>query len=256
MDRRVPAVAALLVAALLVGVPAVLFPHAGQPEYHHSVERIDRGEVPPEVEVGSYANLSPAAKRAFDAALADPGGEATVYGEDDRPPEFFYSDYADYGRGIYAVEKGGRYYRLTTHAGGGLFPADLFTRTALGLLAGAVAAAGVAGWRRDRTREPAVAAGGGAAVLGGVVAADAAAGGRPRPPGRRRGRPPRLGGGRRDPPAGDGTGRGDRRRGVLVVAARVADGGGTVVLPLGVAGAVVIAAGLGVVGRAGWRRVA
>lgn len=176
MDRRLPAVAALLVAALLVATPLYLFPHAGQDEYDHSVERIDRSEVPPEVEVRHYENLSADGKRAFDAALAAPDGRATVYGDANRPPEFFYSDNADYGRGIYVVEKGGAYYRLETYAGGGLFPGDLFAAVALALLGGAVAVVGAAGWRRERTREPAAAAGGGLAVLAAVAVADAGVG--------------------------------------------------------------------------------
>ena len=176
MDRRVPPVAALLVAVLLVASPLYLFPHAGQPEYHHSVERIDGSEVPPEVEVRQYANLSAAGKRAFDAALADPSGSAVVHGEANRPPEFFYSDYTDYGRGIYVIEKGGEHYRLETYAGGGFFDAGPFVSVALALLGGAVAVVGGAGWRRGRTRDPAVAAAGGLATLVAVAGADAALG--------------------------------------------------------------------------------
>jgi len=176
MDPPVPAVAALLVAVLLVGTPLYLFPHAGQAEYHHSVERIDEGEIPPEVEVRHHANLSAAGQRAFDAALADPDGSAVVHGEANRPPEFFYSDYADYGRGIYVVEKGGEYYRLETYAGGGLFPGELYAAVALALLGGAVATVGAVGWRHGRTRDPAVAAVGGLVVLVAVAAANAGLG--------------------------------------------------------------------------------
>ncbi|MFB6080995.1 MAG: hypothetical protein ABEJ81_08360 [Haloferacaceae archaeon] len=176
MDRRVPAIVALLVAASLVAAPTVLFPHAGQPEYYHSVERIDAGQVPDGVTVRRYENLSPAGKRAFDAALDAPDGSAVVYGAANRPPEFFYSDYADYGQGIYVIEKEGRYYRLETFAGGGFFPVDLLAAAALALVGGAVAVVGVAGLRRGRLREPAVAAVGGLAVLAAVAAADAALG--------------------------------------------------------------------------------
>lgn len=164
-DPRVPSLAALVVALLLLGSPLVLYPHVGQAEYDHSVERIDRSEVPSEVDVRQYEDLSPEAQHAVDRAIANPDGSATVYGEANEPPEFFYSDYADYGRGIYVIEKGGTYYRLTTFAGGGFFPADLIAAVALALTGVAVGTAGVTGWRRERVRTPLAFAVGGLAVL-------------------------------------------------------------------------------------------
>ncbi len=164
-DSRTPSLAALLVAVALLVSPLVLYPHAGQDEYDHSVEQIDKSEVPEEVTVRRYENLSAEAQRAVDRAVAAPDGSATVYGETNKPPEFFYSDYADYGRGIYVIEKGGTYYRLTTFAGGGLFPRGLFETTALVFVAAAVGVAGAAGWREGRRRVPTGFAVGGLAVL-------------------------------------------------------------------------------------------
>ena len=164
-DPRAPSLAALLVALLLLGSPLVLYPHAGQAEYDHSVERIDRSEVPEEVTVQQYENLSPAAQRAVDRAVAAPDGSATVYGEANEPPDFFYSDDADYGRGIYVIERGGTNYRLTTYAGGGIFPRGVFETAALVLVAAAVGVAGAAGWRDRRRRVPTGFAVGGLAVL-------------------------------------------------------------------------------------------
>lgn len=164
-DPRVPSVAALLVALALLVSPLLLYPHAGQAEYSHSVERIDQSEIPDEVDVRQYESLSPEAQRAVDRAIAAPDGSATVYGAANRPPEFFYSDYADYGRGIYVIEKGGAYYRLTTFAGGGLLPRGVFETAALVLVAAAVGVAGAAGWRDGRRRRPAGFALWGLAVL-------------------------------------------------------------------------------------------
>jgi len=169
-DPRLPGAAALLVAAVLVASPLVLYPHAGQTAYDHSVEPIDRSEVPEEVVVRDYADLSPEAQAAVDAALADPDGSATVYGEANKPPEFFYSDYADYGRGIYVIEKDGGLYRLTTAAAGGIFPRNVFETAALVLTGAAVGLAGAVGWRQERRRVPAGFAVGGLAALGLVVA--------------------------------------------------------------------------------------
>lgn len=172
MDRRVPVALALVVALLLVANPLYLFVHAGQPAYDHSVLRIDSSDVPEDVTVREYGDLSPEARRALDAALASPDGYATVYGEANRPPEFVYTDAPEHGQGMYAIEKGGQYYRLTTYSGGGLLPVDLFAAVALALVGPAVGAAGVDGYRRGRSRLAAVAAGyGGVAVL--AVAATA-----------------------------------------------------------------------------------
>jgi hypothetical protein len=164
-DPRAFSLAALLVAVALLASPFVLYPHAGQSQYDHSVERIDQNEVPEEVTVRQYEDLSPEAQRAVDRALADSDGSASVYGEANRPPEFFYSDYADYGNGIYLIQKDEAYYRLTTYAGGGLFPFGVFETVALVLVAAAVGLSGATGWCDRRRRVPAGFAVGGLAVL-------------------------------------------------------------------------------------------
>lgn len=256
MDRRVPALAALLVAALLIATPLYLFPHAGQSEYHHSVERIDRSEVPAEVEVRQYGSLSPAGQRAFDAALADPGGTAVVHGEADRPPEFFYSDHADYGRGIYVIEKGDRYYRLETHAGGGFFAAGRFVVAALALLGGAVAVVGAAGVRNRRDREPTVAAAGGLAVLVAVAAANAGLGDVAALLVAAVAVPVGWGAVGATHAAWTALGGSVAVGGLLVAATWATETGGPVTVVTGLAAVAVLAAGLGVVARAGWQRVA
>jgi hypothetical protein len=131
MDRRVPALFALGVALVLVTAPTYLFPHAGQPVYTHDIERVAASEVPTEADVLRYASLSAEAKAAIRDARTDDG---VVYGEANVPPEFFYSDYAHLNEGIYYIEQNGTYYRLTTYAGGGLFPIDLFLKWGLILL--------------------------------------------------------------------------------------------------------------------------
>lgn len=93
-----------------------------------------------------------------------------MFGEANRPPEFFYSDYADHGQGIYVIEKGGQLYRLETFAAGWIFPRNAFETAALVLTGLAVGLAGAVGWRRERRRVPAGFAVGGLATLGLVVA--------------------------------------------------------------------------------------
>ena len=53
--------------------------------------------------------------------IESPDGSHTVYGREDWPDRFHYSDYTAPGRGTYAIVYGGQYYRLDTYAGGG-FP--------------------------------------------------------------------------------------------------------------------------------------
>lgn len=171
MDRRLPALFALAVALLLLANPLYLYPHAGQPEYSHSIERIDASEIPDEAAVLNYTDLSPNAKRAVDKALASPDNDAVVYGEANKPPEFFYSDYAEVGQGIYFIYKDGTYYQLTTYAGGGLFPIDLWLRWGMFLFGACLATLGVRSLRDERRRVPAAFGG-----LGALFVAVAGAG--------------------------------------------------------------------------------
>lgn len=156
MDRRLPALFALLVAFLLLTSPLYLLPHAGQPEYYHSIERIDTSGIPENVTVLNYTDLSPEAKRAIDKAIASDDNDAVVYGEADKPPEFFYSDYMEVGHGIYFIHKDGTYYQLTTYAGGGLFPIDLWLQWGMLLFGGCLAILSGRSLRDQRQRIPAV----------------------------------------------------------------------------------------------------
>lgn len=133
MEQPRVAVFALLVGLVLVVSPLLLFPHAGQQACGNHVE--PAGDVPADAEVVPYSALSPDAQRAFDRALADEDGYATVYG-DRCPSEFRYTDYV----GRYFVEKGGTTYVLETYGEGGFLPVDLvlsgaFVVTGLVLLA-------------------------------------------------------------------------------------------------------------------------
>jgi hypothetical protein len=158
MDRRLAALLALFVAVPLLATPLYAFPAAGQPGYAHSVEPIDQSEIPDDATVHQYADLSPEAQQAIDAALASEDGRAVVRGEANEPPEFAYSDTTFWGDGRYAVEKGGDYYELTTRASGGIDLSPVTERLlqVLGLLVGAV---GVAGARYGRERTVVAAAG-------------------------------------------------------------------------------------------------
>ena len=120
MDRR-PFLALLvgLVAVSLVGSP-VTMADWGQQAYH-STEQVERADVDSETPILRYENLSNPAQNAVRRAVESPDGDYTVYGREDWPDRFFYSDYVAPGQGRYAVVYEGQHYRLETYAGGG-FP--------------------------------------------------------------------------------------------------------------------------------------
>ncbi|MFB6125481.1 MAG: hypothetical protein ABEJ59_05935 [Halanaeroarchaeum sp.] len=136
---------------------------AEQPTYEHAIERVDRSAIPDRADVMHYANLSPEARAAIDDALH---GDGVIRGRADRLSEFFYSDHASLGRGLYFVERDGSYYRLTTFAGGGFFLAGLLVNGALFALGLAVGAVGALSFRTDRRRLPTVFGAFGVHVLG------------------------------------------------------------------------------------------
>lgn len=121
MDRRLGLGFALLVAVLLVTNPLYTLSNADEPEYDHSIDRVDPEEIPDKIDVLQYDSLSPSAQGVVDEALVDPDGHETVAGEENKPPEFFYSDTTSPNRGQYVIEQNGTYYELSTAAGGGIF---------------------------------------------------------------------------------------------------------------------------------------
>lgn len=163
--RSVPALALLVVGIALMAGGVFLFPHAGDPTYGHSVEPVAANQVPDRATVTNYSSLSPAGQAAVRGAVESEDGYYAVHDEADKPPEFFYSDYAELGQGIYFVRYEGRIYRLTTTAGGGfgfLAYAIKLVLGSVGLVAALVGGASLY-WERAR---PALAVWGGA---GGVL---------------------------------------------------------------------------------------
>lgn len=118
MAGRHLVVFALGIALLLATTPVYLFPHAGQSEYHHSVEQVPRSDVPDRADVLRFENLSDNGQTAVRDALTD---DDIVYGEKNKPSEFVYGDTITLGQGLYYVQKGDSYFQLYT-AGGGIIP--------------------------------------------------------------------------------------------------------------------------------------
>jgi len=120
MDRRAGlALLAAVVALSLVGSPLAMADWGEQASF--SVERIDESEAGEEPPLLRHENLSTPARTAVQRAIESPDGNHVVYGREDWPDRFFYSDYSRPGKGVYDVAYEGEYYRLRTYAGGG-FP--------------------------------------------------------------------------------------------------------------------------------------
>lgn len=148
MVRRAVALLALLLAVALVVNPAYLsFWHT---QYGHSVESVARSEIPDEADVLAYESLSPNAQQAFRKAV-ESDGSYLIYHESNVPEEFFYSDHADLGQGIYYVEYENDYYQFSTWASG-TFPFVYWFYEIL--LAAFGLAVGVVGYRTYRGGSP------------------------------------------------------------------------------------------------------
>lgn len=120
MDRRQIASLGIVVVALsLVGAPITMADWGEQATV--SVERIDESQVDEEAPILRFERLSTNAQDAVRRAIESADGHHTVYGYEDWPDRFFYSDYIAPGQGLYVVVYEGQHYRLTTYAGGG-FP--------------------------------------------------------------------------------------------------------------------------------------
>lgn len=117
--RPLLALLAAVVALSLVGAPLTMADWSEQASF--SVESVERLQVDEETPVLRYETLSADGQRAVRQAIESPDGQHVVYGSEDWPEEFFYSDYIAPGQGMYAVVYEGQHYRLTTHAAGG-FP--------------------------------------------------------------------------------------------------------------------------------------
>lgn len=120
MNRRVMlSFFALLVAFSLVGAPITMADWGEQATF--SSEPIEKSDIDADTPLLQYERLSNSAQDAVRQTIESPDGHYTVFGEEDWPDRFFYSDYAAPGRGMYAIAFEGQYYRLTTYASGG-FP--------------------------------------------------------------------------------------------------------------------------------------
>lgn len=119
MNRRLSTLVATFVALSLVAAPVTMADWGEQASF--SVERIDESRIDAETPVLQHRTLSPTAQTAVRRAIEDPDNAHVVYGREDFPDEFAYSDYSEPGYGLYVVVYEDQYYRLYTYAGGG-FP--------------------------------------------------------------------------------------------------------------------------------------
>lgn len=110
---------ATIVAFSLVGAPITMGDWGEQAGF--SSDPIKKSDVNKDTPVLQYDNLSNSAQDAVRRTIESPDGYYTVYGKDDFPDRFFYSDTVAPDRGLYVISYEGQYYRLFTSASGG-FP--------------------------------------------------------------------------------------------------------------------------------------
>lgn len=107
-----------ILALSLIGAPVTMADWNEQVGF--SVERIEESQIDAETPILQYANLSTIAQNAIRRAIESPAGDYTIYGREDWPDEFFYSDYSAPGQGLYAVIYDGQYYELYTYSSAGI----------------------------------------------------------------------------------------------------------------------------------------
>jgi hypothetical protein len=110
-NNRQPAGGALVITGLtIIALGLVFVPHPGEIESIHTIERtVGVDEVPETKTVTPVDELSPEAKSAFRDTLANDGSH-TVYGEENRAPEWRYTDDVGY----YYVRSEETIYEITT----------------------------------------------------------------------------------------------------------------------------------------------
>jgi hypothetical protein len=118
-SQSVLALLALVAAFSLVAAPVTMADWGEQATFH--TEPVERAEIREDTPILQYDSLSIPAQNAVRNAIESPDGFHIVYGWEDAPDEFFYSDYARPGQGEYAVTYQDQHYYLRTMAGGG-FP--------------------------------------------------------------------------------------------------------------------------------------
>lgn len=111
------ALVAGLVACSLVVAPFTMVDRTEQAVF--SVDQIDQTDIGSETPVLSHSNLSTDEQRVVQRAIESPDNSHTVYGKDNWPDRFFYSDHTAPGRGKYVIIYEGASYQLSTYASGG-----------------------------------------------------------------------------------------------------------------------------------------
>lgn len=115
--QRMSVLVGLVVALSLLAAPVTMGDWSEQAIF--SVQQVDPADVKEDTPVLHFDELSPDAQHAVRQAITDPDGMHRVYGVEDWPSRFYYSDTISPGAGLYVVVYQGQHYRLTTSAMGG-----------------------------------------------------------------------------------------------------------------------------------------
>lgn len=115
-NNRQPAGGVLVIAGLTIMIAGFIFvPHPAEGQSTHRIERTVKADEVPESEIITpVGDLSPEATSAFREALAT-DSSYTAYDEENRAPEWYYSDNAGY----YYIRSEGTIYEVTTGGSAG-----------------------------------------------------------------------------------------------------------------------------------------
>jgi len=107
---------ALCISASLVGAPVTMADWGEQASL--STERVEPSDIRDGTPTLYYERLSEPARDAVRAAIESPDGDHTVYGTEDWPGRFTFSDSIGPGDGLYVIVYEGQRYSLTTYSTG------------------------------------------------------------------------------------------------------------------------------------------
>ncbi len=105
-----------IVALSLIAAPLTMMDWGEQAIFETS--QIDSSEIQEDMPVLSFDGLTSSAQKAVGAAITSPDGSHTVFGSDDWPEAFSYTDAASAGQGLYVIDYEDQYYRLYTYEHG------------------------------------------------------------------------------------------------------------------------------------------
>lgn len=114
--ENIPSVILVLLGIVILVNGLLFVPQVGQVEYHHNLSETSENEIPENANIIKFSELSPQTKELISNLIQSKDNSIIIYGEENKPPEFSYSDSAEVNEGIYYIGYNESYYILTTNS--------------------------------------------------------------------------------------------------------------------------------------------